>query len=125
MYKNQSESLKSLDDENRRYELESILGSLIAELGNDYVDNNLIEAEYEIYFDAPGSERLEEEGIRNYEDVLNSLICSYQSILSYEWLLDRIEYWGKPEPETAEVVIEDTSNEEIKKQMLQWATGRG
>ncbi len=127
MYKNQSESLKSLDDENRRYELESILGSLIAELGNDYVDNNIIESEYEIYFDSPGSERLEEEGIRNYEDVLNSLICSYpnSSILSYEWLLHRIEYWGKPEPETAEVVIEDTSNEEIKKQMLQWATGRG
>ena len=43
----------------------------------------------------------------------------------YRWVEDRIEYWGKPEPETAEVVIEDTSNEEIKKQMLQWATGRG
>ena len=54
------------------------------------------------------------------------MTMQYQNIDFFVYLLNEIHYWNEEKEEKAIPVDEDILNEEqIKREMLQWATGRG
>ena len=125
LYANQ---LANIADEENVSRYESILGALIEHWDEKSLINLLYE-DFGCYVDDSLPEENMSDELRrtilyDYEDVLNFLIMSVNSIDLFEYLFKEIKYWG----DNKEIkVVEDVipNNDKIREQMLQWATERG
>jgi hypothetical protein len=65
--------------------------------------------------------------IYDWKDAIDALVMKYESTYQFEYILDEIKYWNTDEEDKVASTeeIEGLMNEEqIKREMLQWATER-
>jgi hypothetical protein len=103
--------------------IESILGALLEHWKDDTVNSVLYE-DFSVDMDNSLDENHEkrEYVIYDYKDAIDALVMRYESIYTFCYILDEINYWGNEEkPAVTEITGEDDN---IKRAMLQWATER-
>ena len=127
LFKNYADSLAKIADEENNYKYESILGALIEHFDKNVVSDILYE-DMGCYLDDDWENAgLERDNILyDYEDALNHMIAQYKNIDFFIYLLNEMNYWNKEEEEAIPFDEDITGEDEnIKRAMLQWATGRG
>jgi len=128
LFKNYSTSLKRIADEENVFKYESILGAMIEHYNESIVISILYE-DIGCFLDnsLPETHEASDLVLYDYEDALNYIVMYTKDINFFECLLKEMFYWGKDKEEKAIPVDEDITGEDdnIKRAMLQWATGRG
>ena len=126
MYKSYNYELMRLDDEEYRYMIESIVGAMMEQWKIETFETVLYE-DFGIYFDdsLPEDHELRDSIVCDYQDAISQLIMRH-NLDYFDYILREMNYWGKQEKKLASVnEIEAQLNEEqIKREMLQWATER-
>ena len=126
LYQEKSGQTKRLSNEDYVFTIESILGHLLEQWDEEMVIEALRD-DFGCYLRSslPEDENRISTGIYTYEDVFNYLISAFDSLYVYNDILDETNYWPKEtkiKVTLAEQLVPD--EDEIKKQMLQWATER-
>jgi hypothetical protein len=109
--------------------VESILGALLEHFSEETVTNSVLYEDFGIYLDNSLDENHEkrEYMIYDWKDAIDALVMKYESTYQFEYILDEIKYWNTDEEDKVASTeeIEGLMNEEqIKREMLQWATER-
>jgi hypothetical protein len=127
LYQEKSGQTKRLSNEDYVFMIESILGHLLEQWSEEMVIEALRD-DFGCYLPSslPEDENKISTGIYTYEDVANYLISAFDGFYVYHDILDETNYWPKEagiEVTLAEQLVPD--EEQIKREMLQWATERG
>jgi hypothetical protein len=122
-FREYTQELNRILDYEYIYMIESILGALLEHWKDDTVNSVLYE-DFSVDMDNSLDENHEkrEYVIYDYKDAIDALVMRYESIYTFCYILDEINYWGNEEkPAVTEITGEDDN---IKRAMLQWATER-